>query len=433
MIRTGCLPALRYGMMPAVLSAAFVLLLNACAFRELKKESEAFERAYALMGRIDIAEGRSPESVVVVVFADEQGGRRIKDYALPDQTGQYALVVGEGRYYVGAFEDANKNFICDAGERHGFWGVPTPIDVIRGKTVFHRKKAIQNLDIRLDRETPFPAGFPAIVNTGELNGKTFVHTGRIAHPDDALFDPANGSMGYWQPYTFLRQIGFGIYFNEPYKPGKIPVLFVHGAVGTPAGWKTILDRLDSRRYQAWFYYYPSGLGLEASSKVLNYLVKRLHDEYRFQSLYVIAHSMGGLVSRSFIIQNHLENNPSYLKLFISLSTPWGGVATAASGVEKAPVAVPSWYDVTPDSEFIRRLYGQSLPPGLHFYLFFGVKGDCSVMMANNDGTIEISSEIDYRAQREAERIFAFNEDHDTILTSAAVLAQLHSVMAAAPR
>ena len=38
-------------------------------------------------------------------------------------------------------------------------------------------------------------------------------------------------------------------------------------------------------------------------------------------------------------------------------------------------------------------------------------------MANNDGTIELASELDYRAQRQASQCIGFDEDHMSILES----------------
>jgi ferredoxin-thioredoxin reductase catalytic subunit len=34
-----------------------------------------------------------------------------------------------------------------------------------------------------------------------------------------------------------------------------------------------------------------------------------------------------------------------------------------------------------------------------FISFFSHKGDCSLFMANNDGTVELASELDYRLKR----------------------------------
>ena len=39
------------------------------------------------------------------------------------------------------------------------------------------------------------------------------------------------------------------------------------------------------------------------------------------------------------------------------------------------------------------------------------------MLANNDGTVELSSELDYRAQADAEGIVGFDEEHEGILYS----------------
>lgn len=38
-------------------------------------------------------------------------------------------------------------------------------------------------------------------------------------------------------------------------------------------------------------------------------------------------------------------------------------------------------------------------------------------MANNDGAVEVSSQLDMRAQKDAMAIWGLNEDHMSILTS----------------
>ena len=40
-----------------------------------------------------------------------------------------------------------------------------------------------------------------------------------------------------------------------------------------------------------------------------------------------------------------------------------------------------------------------------------------MLMANNDGSVELASELDYRAQEEAKKIIGFDEDHVSILSS----------------
>ena len=49
---------------------------------------------------------------------------------------------------------------------------------------------------------------------------------------------------------------------QPYQPGKIPVLMVHGLLSSPMTWMEALNDLRSMpeirdRYQFWFYLYPT--------------------------------------------------------------------------------------------------------------------------------------------------------------------------------
>ena len=146
---------------------------------------------------------------------------------------------------------------------------------------------------------------------------------------------------------------------------------------------------------------------------------------------VVAHSMGGLVSRSFILKHLVGEGKGTIKVFVSFSTPWGGVAAAAEGVEHAPEAIPSWLDVEPKSKFIKKIYADSLKPAVPHYLFFGYRGDCSLVMANSDGTIEILSQIDMRAQDDAVFVRGQNEDHMSILESKQSAEYLNMALGAA--
>ncbi len=100
----------------------------------------------------------------------------------------------------------------------------------------------------------------------------------------------------------------------------------------------------------------------------------------------------------------------------------------AKRVEQAPEAVPSWYDMVPDSPFIQSIYQEQLTPMVNFSLLFSVRGDCSIFLTNNDGTVEITSELDYRAQNDAKHIFGFDEDHATVLTSPTVLEHCNRIL-----
>jgi uncharacterized alpha/beta hydrolase family protein len=400
--------------------------LNGCAFIDLKKEVAEYKMSYGLVGKVTESSYRGP--VIVILYSEKNGQKEIVKYTLTENTGHFSFIVTEGMYYLAAFEDPNYNFRHDAQELAGFYGEPDKIILSSDMMASTGSKSIKDLYIQLKQTDSFLPGFPAAMDAESYQGNSFVRLGYITDLNDRIFIQQNGSLGYWKPLTFLRDFGIGVYFIEPYDAAKIPILFVHGAAGTPVGWQKIVDQLDRQYYQPWFFYYPSGFRLDRIGGALNNIVKELHNEYPFDTLYVTVHSMGGLVSRSFILKNVYEDKQDYIKLLVSISTPWNGHRVSKKGVEQAPAVIPSWYDMVPDSEFIQSIHKRQLPPNIKYHLFFSFQGDCSMMMANNDGTVELVSELDYRAQEDAVRIYGFDENHMSILASQDVINQYNQIL-----
>jgi len=250
--------------------------------------------------------------------------------------------------------------------------------------------------------------------------------GAITDLDDERFSEENGTNGFWEPFSFFRQFGGNIYFLEEYDPAKTPILFIHGAGGSPRGWRYFVENIDRSRFQPWFFYYPSGARMDSMSYLLLWKLTNLQTKYHFNEIYITAHSMGGLVARSFII-NYSRQFP-YVRLFVSLSTPWGGDKMAEYGVKQSPAVIPCWIDMQPEGDFIKSLYKMKLPEHVSFYMFYGHRGSRNPFVSNNDGTITLSSLLDYRPQSEAKMNYAFNEDHGTILLSKQVLAQYNAIL-----
>jgi len=250
--------------------------------------------------------------------------------------------------------------------------------------------------------------------------------GAIVTLDDERFSEENGSKGFWAPLDFYKEIGGNIYFLEKYDPRKIPILFIHGATGTPKGWKYFINNLDRKRFQPWLFYYPTGARLKITAYLLFWKLYNLQIKYKFDTLYITAHSMGGLVARSFIMD--YGRHASYVKLFIALATPWGGDRMAEYGVKQSPAVIPCWIDMQPEGEFFQSLYRGKLPPTVSFYMFTGHRGSRNPFRSNNDGTISLSSLMDLRPQTEAKMNYAFNEDHASIVNSPAVLAQYNTII-----
>ena len=96
---------------------------------------------------------------------------------------------------------------------------------------------------------------------------------------------------------------------EPYQPGKIPVVFVHGLLSDPLTWVDLYDtiRVDPElqdRYQFWAFRYPTGDAFLRSAadlrRELDAVVTRIDPEgadSALSQMVLVGHSMGGLISQ----------------------------------------------------------------------------------------------------------------------------------------
>ena len=104
-------------------------------------------------------------------------------------------------------------------------------------------------------------------------------------------------------------------FLNPYQPGKIPVVFVHGTASSPARWAEMVNEFigDSRmagRYQFWFFIYNSGNPITLSAmhlrENLEQAFKELDPERRdaaLRQMAVIGHSQGGLLTKMTVVNS----------------------------------------------------------------------------------------------------------------------------------
>jgi pimeloyl-ACP methyl ester carboxylesterase len=104
-------------------------------------------------------------------------------------------------------------------------------------------------------------------------------------------------------------------FAEPYRPGRIPVVFVHGTASSPGRWANMLNVLSNTRplhdrYQYWFFFYETGNPIPYSAmklrEVLTEAVRRLDPEKKdpaLQQMVVIGHSQGGLLTKMTAIDS----------------------------------------------------------------------------------------------------------------------------------
>jgi hypothetical protein len=101
--------------------------------------------------------------------------------------------------------------------------------------------------------------------------------------------------------------------TTPYKPGLIPVVFVHGTASSIVRWMDMYNRLLAdpelrSRYQVWFFQYDSGNPIPLSAlrlrEALTAAVARLDPEGKdpaLRRMILIGHSQGGLLVKMQVV------------------------------------------------------------------------------------------------------------------------------------
>jgi len=375
------------------------------------------EKCGVLMGKI-ISNLERKKPLVVVAYSERYSKNRIADYTVLFNPGPYMLYVPGGTYDIVVFEDSNGDLLCERDEFLDRFKNVGSVSVEEGQVV-------GNLDIKItatgNKHFDYPISLEIPSDTD--NKLEALVTGGTVDLESDMFSRKYGAIGLWSPSKFVNKVGGSIYALEKYDSSKTPILFVHGSGGTPRDWKYFADNIDRNRYQPWFFYYPSGLRLKTLSDLLQEELRDIYDKYHFKKLYVTAHSMGGLIVRSFISHSVSDNHPYTIKIFISLSTPWGGIDRAKLA-PKNPTFFnypACWKDLASGSTFIESLFRKKLPCDIIYGLFFGYRGDNLLLSGADDGTVALKSQLDFRAQSEAIRCFGFNEDHISILFTEEVL------------
>lgn len=409
-------------------SCAFLLLilLTGCAnFQKLSSDLKLLDKKSIVTATISNGGNYKNVRAFVAEWAPDKNKVYSGDYTSINSLGVFGFFVPDDNHqYLLAYSDSNQNDRYDPG-KDAAWihssesGKPIPIwidpETRRGSAVG-----------KLSKSTILPSGL--VESIREFKGartadeaarglKIPITLGTIANLDDPKFSAERGSRGIWEPASFPLQSGIGIYFLERYDPARTPVLFVYGAAGSPQDWRPIFNKLDRKKYQAWFYYYPTGRRLDEMGSALEAGMRLLQSHYQCPRIHIVAHSMGGLVSRLAILES-LDEGGNYIDKYVTISTPWDGHEFAEMGVKRAPSVVPSWYDMVPNSEFLDDLFKKSIRGKVDHLLIYGNKASDSMILPDeNDGTVSVASETRAEAVKQAVKVSGFHEDHVSILSN----------------
>jgi len=104
-------------------------------------------------------------------------------------------------------------------------------------------------------------------------------------------------------------------FMQPYRRGRIPVVFVHGTASGPGRWADMLNSLENdpwlrTRFQYWFFYYDTGNPITYSADVLRLSLRAIMDQLdpngddaALRQMVIIGHSQGGLLAKMTAIDS----------------------------------------------------------------------------------------------------------------------------------
>jgi hypothetical protein len=105
---------------------------------------------------------------------------------------------------------------------------------------------------------------------------------------------------------------------DPYRPGRIPIVFVHGTASSPARWAEMFNELQNdprirQRYQFWFFTYETGNPVLYSAmrlrETLEGAVATLDPSGRdpaLREMVLLGHSQGGLLAKLMVVDLEKE-------------------------------------------------------------------------------------------------------------------------------
>ncbi|MFY8352263.1 lipase family alpha/beta hydrolase [Pseudoalteromonas sp. SSM20] len=381
-----------------------LLLLVGCQqFKKAKEQAALLTSIAEISGTVNTKLTGSSDNVNLVAAVLIRNGDefKVENQKTLGSSNQFQFYLKPGTYYFAVYQDDNHNLVYDEGERaighvddFGTW---QPI-VLNEK----EKKHLTSLRFSTPRNKK---------RLVKYNDNQFINRlGKVVNLAASDFDIENVDLGFWHPIDFVSQVDSGLFMLSPYQENKEPLILIHGIKGNPREFSAVIEAFKNSQYQIWVLYYPSGVGLGIVRDYLVEGVDILQKRHGFARVSVLAHSMGGLIARGYLLKHQEIKSNYHINQFATVNSPLLGMESAEKGVKNSPIVINSWYDVASNSDYVKTLNAHTLSDAINYSLVFSYKSGYS-----GDGVVSLASQIPTNIQNEASSIRGFEATHAGIL------------------
>lgn len=402
------------------------LLVSSCAIKDLNEDIKEVRENYGyLKGRV--AGHEDETDILIALFRHEPGGMTMVKARSTSPGEHFYLLVPQGGYTLMAFSDSNGDFAYQPGE--AAFRTDDPVinwfNTMAGQDrVDVDALAIQQIE--LASSTVLDQKLDLSLSALHAESKFARNVLRIVSWDDVVFSAKNTELGMWRPGAFVEEVGYGLYVLKEFNPTQKSILLVHGINDTPRVFEELVGAIPAD-YQLLLFHYPGALPLEYTSYMLNEALDEIVRRYQIPQLDIIAHSMGGLVSKGMLYRAE-ESLRKRLRVFISMASPFGGHSSAAAGLKWSPVIAPVWWAMAPDSSFLQKIDSVDLTQGPNHHLIYAYSHTLGGKRKKDDGVVTVESQLIESARRNAIATYGIADNHVGVVTNACTLALVPAVL-----
>jgi len=401
------------------------LLISSCAIKDLRDDLDKIDQNYGFFkGQASGADEGS--AVVVGLYKRDGDGITLASVRTVSPGESIYMLVQNADYVVMAFSDSNGDFAYQPGEPAARLDDPV-INWVRDLEVEGQidYDALQIQQINLTSKTELDVELDFSLEALHKDGKITKNFLKTISWDDERFSAENVKLGMWEPASFIEEINYGLYVLKEFDPTKKSIVLVHGINDSPRVFENLVNAIPDD-YQLLLFHYPSAISLDHTSYKLSVALNEMIHRSQIPQLDVIAHSMGGLVSKGMIDQAD-EVVRHRMRLFISIASPYGGHAGAAWGL-KSPVIAPVWVAMAPESSYLQQIAELDLSKGPKHHLIFTFSHERGGRSQGDDGVVTVKSQLTDSAQQHATAIYGIADNHVGAVSNPCTLTLLTAIL-----